>query len=351
MTQAPAGLSLAEFLELLNDPEELERPVTDHVSPLTVVDLPDGDGAWGDLPSFVAPPWRVLVGRCRRPPAFGGAGSQLLDGFDVLLTDGDEELPGWVRPADAAGSLQRIGSTCRQAPMAAATMVQLLRIGRSLPLAEAFVAESLAYSMLLAGPEFKSWCQGRRPATPHPSSNPVVVDHDGATLTVTLNRPEVRNAYSAELRDALVDVLRGAVASPNRPHVVLRGNGPSFCSGGDLAEFETAPDPVTAHAIRTSRSPGLLLAALGEMASVRVHGACVGAGTELPAFCSRVEAASDTTFRLPELAMGLLPGAGGTASLPRRIGRPRTAYLALTGEELAATTALRWGLVDEIVAG
>jgi enoyl-CoA hydratase/carnithine racemase len=77
----------------------------------------------------------------------------------------------------------------------------------------------------------------------------------------------------------------------------------------------------------------------------------VGAGTELPAFCSNVQASADATFRLPELAMGLVPGAGGTASLPTRIGRQRSAYLALTGEELAAATALRWGLVDEIVAG
>jgi enoyl-CoA hydratase/carnithine racemase len=79
-----------------------------------------------------------------------------------------------------------------------------------------------------------------------------------------------------------------------------------------------------------------------------VHGACVGAGVELPAFARRVVAAPDTWFQLPEVGMGLVPGAGGTASLPRRIGRQRTAWLALTGVRLPAATALEWGLVDAI---
>jgi enoyl-CoA hydratase/carnithine racemase len=64
-----------------------------------------------------------------------------------------------------------------------------------------------------------------------------------------------------------------------------------------------------------------------------------------------VSAAPDAFFELPELAMGLVPGAGGTASLPRRIGRQRTAWLALSGERIDARTALRWGLVDAIEDG
>jgi enoyl-CoA hydratase/carnithine racemase len=79
-----------------------------------------------------------------------------------------------------------------------------------------------------------------------------------------------------------------------------------------------------------------------------VHGACAGAGVELPAFAAKVSARADAWFMLPELSMGLVPGAGGTASLPRRIGRRRTAWLALSGERIDARTALEWGLVDEI---
>jgi enoyl-CoA hydratase/carnithine racemase len=79
-----------------------------------------------------------------------------------------------------------------------------------------------------------------------------------------------------------------------------------------------------------------------------VHGACIGAGIELPAFCGRVTARADARFQLPEVGMGLIPGAGGTVSLPRRIGRQRAAWLALTGERVDAETARRWGLIDAI---
>ena len=79
-----------------------------------------------------------------------------------------------------------------------------------------------------------------------------------------------------------------------------------------------------------------------------MHGRCIGAGVELPAFAGRVEAQAQTTFQLPELRMGLVPGAGGTVAVTGRIGRWRTAYLALTGCVLDTATALEWGLVDAV---
>ena len=108
-------------------------------------------------------------------------------------------------------------------------------------------------------------------------------------------------------------------------------------------------DLMRAHLIRTARSPGLLLHGLGGRAVAYVQGACIGAGTELPAFCARVTARRDATFQLPEVAMGLIPGAGGTVSVTRRIGRQRTAWLAISGTALDASTADRWGLVDALV--
>ncbi|HEX6656442.1 MAG TPA: enoyl-CoA hydratase/isomerase family protein, partial [Ilumatobacter sp.] len=91
-----------------------------------------------------------------------------------------------------------------------------------------------------------------------------------------------------------------------------------------------------------------VLAGLADRVVVHLHGACFGSGIELPAFVTRVIAAPDVRVALPELALGLIPGAGGTVSLPRRIGRHRTAQLALTGETIDAATALDWGLVDQI---
>ena len=76
--------------------------------------------------------------------------------------------------------------------------------------------------------------------------------------------------------------------------------------------------------------------------------ACIGAGIELPAFSGHISASRDAFFRLPEVAMGLIPGAGGCVSIPRRIGRHRTNYLAVTGMELSAEKALSWGLIDEL---
>ena len=90
------------------------------------------------------------------------------------------------------------------------------------------------------------------------------------------------------------------------------------------------------------------MAAVDHKVVAFVHGACVGSGIELPAFAARVVAAPDTRIWLPELSLGLVPGAGGTVSLPARIGRHRTALLALTGTPIDAPTARSWGLVDEL---
>ena len=100
--------------------------------------------------------------------------------------------------------------------------------------------------------------------------------------------------------------------------------------------------------MRTRAGAGVLLHQIAGRTRARVHGACVGAGVELAAFAGRVTAPAGTTFRLPEVSMGLIPGAGGTASIPRRIGRWRTLYLALSGVVLDAATAAQWGLIDEV---
>jgi enoyl-CoA hydratase/carnithine racemase len=234
-------------------------------------------------------------------------------------------------------------------PLASLALVQLLRLAEGLSLRDAILAESLVYATLQAGPEFAAWLASRERRPPDPGNEtPVAVSRQGDTLMLRLDRPQKRNAFSAAMRDALCEALHLALQDESIGGIGLSGAGPSFCSGGDLDEFGTLPDPATAHAIRSIRSPALLLARCGPRTRVRVHGACIGAGAELPAFCAHVSAAPDAFFRLPEVAMGLVPGAGGTASLPRRIGRQRSAELALSGRPLDAETALRWGLVDEV---
>lgn len=252
-------------------------------------------------------------------------------------------------PVARAGELHAAVTAC---PQAATVLAQVLRASAELDVRRALDVESFAYSTLLGGSEFRRWlaARGPRPLPPPARVPPVLVERAGGHLLITLNRPERRNAYGREVRDALVDALRVAVLDPGIGRVTVSGAGPVFCAGGDLDEFGTAPDTAIAHFVRTRGGAGELLHRIAHRAEVRLQGACVGAGIELAAFAGRVVAAAGTTVRLPEVGMGLIPGAGGTVGIPRRIGRWRTCYLALSGARLDAATALRWGLVDALAA-
>ncbi len=270
--------------------------------------------------------------------------------FDVFLTAAPDPPRPWVSCADPYATARRLRNAVVSQPDACLALVQVLRMGAALPPRDRLVVESLAYSVLQAGPGFRSWLASARPRTPRPAAEPVRLHRDGDRLTITLDRPRVRNALDAATRDALCEALTVAVADPTIARVDLYGSGPAFCAGGDLAEFGTSRDPAGAHRVRVRRSPAALLQRCASKVTAHLHGACVGAGIELGAFAGRVTVAPDTVVRLPEIGMGLIPGAGGTASLPARIGRERTAYLALTGAPLSAAEARRWGLADEIEA-
>jgi Enoyl-CoA hydratase/isomerase len=233
-------------------------------------------------------------------------------------------------------------------PLAATAMALLLRSTLARTIDEGLVAESVTYSMLQSGPEFNRWRTSRAPRDRPDSDDVVIVDRRDGELQVTLNRPRVHNAFNKAMRDGLAEALTLALFDETIALVVLRGAGPSFCSGGDLDEFGRFPDPASSHVIRLTRSPARLVARLSPKVVVHAHGACMGAGIELPAFAGRIVASPDARFALPELTFGLVPGAGGTVSLPRRVGRHRTALLGLTGEAIDATTALEWGLIDGI---
>lgn len=258
---------------------------------------------------------------------------------DVVVTNGEEAaLDGLVAAAEAN-------------PSASRTLVEVLRAAATLDVDQALLVESFAYSMLLASTEFRTWLATRPQRAPREwTGSPVRIDRHRDTLRVTLARPENRNAFGAELRDALVAALAIAEVDGAIARVVVDADGPVFSSGGDLTEFGSSSDVARAHGVRTLRSAGGAIGRLADRTTVRVQGQCVGAGVELPAFAGHVVADGGATFRLPEVAMGLIPGAGGTVSISRRIGRQATARLALSGEEITAHQALAFGLVDEVLA-
>jgi hypothetical protein len=267
----------------------------------------------------------------------GAVDDRWLELCDVTVEEGDR-------------ALDRIEENLAQQPVTAATLALLLRGQRRLSVAEGLVAESSAYSVLQSGPEFAAWRAAHPARTDRDEGPRVRVERAGDTLSVTLTRPQRLNALDALMRDEVVEALAVAAADPGVARVELRGEGKAFCSGGDLDEFGTRADPATAHLIRLQRSVGRAVSRLDKPTTAYLHGACMGSGIELAAFTDTVVAAEDTQIALPEIGLGLVPGAGGTVSLPRRIGRLRTAWLAFSGCTIDAATAHAWGLVDALAS-
>jgi hypothetical protein len=270
------------------------------------------------------------------------------------LTDDESEDRRAVTVASVPDALDELRDRCRRWPHAAAVCSDVLRaLDVGAPAFAGVITESLAYSTLQSGPEFARWLDERGLTRPVHIPDPVQAERVEGTLYVRFNRAQRHNAFSTDARAALLEALEVARLDPSVTDVVLSGNGPSFCSGGDLAEFGTFADPASAHLARTRHSPALVLdeltTRLGPRCRAEVHGQVLGSGLEMAAFCGWVQSRSDAVFGLPELSLGLIPGAGGTVSISRRIGRWRTAYLVLSGQTIGPQTALRWGLIDELL--
>ncbi len=341
MTTGVAVWSLTTALDAVDDPD-LDRRVGAAVGiPGVVVEIdrpPDtGESArLGALAERLRRLPVVAIAAVADPPATAGSGPAGDDtppaGFDLVCTD-----PGPV----ARGVADH--------PHAAVVAAQLLRRRGERP-GEGLLLESLAYATLQAGSEHAAWLATRGRRVRRDADAPRVrLDDEGDRWHVTLARPHLRNLVDASLRDALVDALRVVTHDPHRRPVLLDGEGPVFCAGGDPAEFGTCRDPTQAHLVRAQANVAPWLLTLADRLTVEVHGAAVGAGVEMAAFAHRVRAREDTRFRLPEITLGLVPGAGGTVSITRRIGRRRTLWWLLTDTTVDTTTAHAWGLVDAVV--
>jgi len=296
--------------------------------PLALIDL---DASVDGEQTLVLPPCPVI--------GFGNAHS--LSAHPLAA-----QLDALVETPLSAEALVRQIATC---PRAAAVIVDLLRLLPSLDEQSGLVAESLAYGLLQGSDEHARWLAGSADHFPvTPPGRLVVIRQDGL-LQLTLDRASAGNAIDRELRDQLYETFAMAALDDTITRIVLTGRGRTFCMGADLAEFGTTRDPATAHGIRRRALPAREIARCAARLEVHVRGGCVGAGLEMAAWARRLTAAPGAWFQLPELAMGILPGAGGCVALTRRIGRQRTALLVLSGKRISARVALEWGLIDGLV--
>jgi len=175
----------------------------------------------------------------------------------------------------------------------------------------------------------------------------VEVTRDGAVQTITLNRPDVLNAFNRALHAALREALKEA-RDPEVRAVVLTGAGRGFSAGQDLKEFGEAPD--VSDALRESYHPNVLaIRALEKPVIAAVNGVCAGAGLSLACVCDLRIAADNASFVPGFIGIGLVPDAGGTFFLNRLLGASRAFEWMTSNRRLTAAEAHAWGLVSEVV--
>ena len=175
----------------------------------------------------------------------------------------------------------------------------------------------------------------------------VEVTREGAVQTITLNRPDVINAFNRAMHAALRAALKEA-ADPEVRAVVLTGAGRGFCAGQDLTEFQEMPD--VREALNATYHPNVLaIRALEKPVIAAVNGACAGAGLSLACSCDIRVAAADAVFVPGFVGIGLVPDAGGTHFIHRLLGASRAFEWMTSNRRLTAAEALEWGLVSQVV--
>jgi 2-(1,2-epoxy-1,2-dihydrophenyl)acetyl-CoA isomerase len=176
----------------------------------------------------------------------------------------------------------------------------------------------------------------------------VETSREGAVLTITLNRPDVLNAFNADMHDAFAGALKEARA-PGVRAVVITGAGRGFCVGQDLNEFREIADDI-ADRLRRGYHPNIIaIRALEKPVLAAVNGPAAGAGLSLACACDLRIAAAGATFVPAFINIGLVPDSGGTYFVRRLLGTARAFEWMTSGRRLNAAEALAWGLVSEVV--
>jgi 2-(1,2-epoxy-1,2-dihydrophenyl)acetyl-CoA isomerase len=176
----------------------------------------------------------------------------------------------------------------------------------------------------------------------------VETSRDGGVLTITLNRPDVLNAFTAEMHKQLVGAFKEARADDVRA-VVVTGAGRGFCVGQDLNEFGEAARDIAGR-LRTNYHPTIrAVRELEKPVIAAVNGAAAGAGLSFACACDHRIAAESATFVPAFINIGLVPDMGGTYFTTRLLGSARAFQWMTSGRRLSAAEALEWNLVSEVV--
>lgn len=188
-------------------------------------------------------------------------------------------------------------------------------------------------------------------AAPSSTDAPVLLRHDAdGVATLTLNRPQARNALSMALMNALQDALDAIREDPGVRVVILRGAGPAFCAGHDLKEMRADPSRAATEAVfRTCARLMLSLTRLPQPVIAQVHGIATAAGCQLVATCDLALCAEEARFATPGVQIGLFCSTPMVA-LSRAVSRKAALEMLLVGEPVGAQEALRIGLVNRVVA-
>jgi 2-(1,2-epoxy-1,2-dihydrophenyl)acetyl-CoA isomerase len=176
----------------------------------------------------------------------------------------------------------------------------------------------------------------------------VETSRDGAVLTITLNRPDVLNAFTAEMHRQLVGAFKEARA-PEVRAVVVTGAGRGFCVGQDLNEFGEAARDIAGRLRRHYHPTVLAVRELEKPVLAAVNGPAAGAGLSFACACDLRLAAESATFVPAFINIGLVPDMGGTFFVRRLLGTARAFEWMTSGRRLSAAEALEWGLVSEVV--
>ena len=178
----------------------------------------------------------------------------------------------------------------------------------------------------------------------------VSLEKRGGVGMLTLNRPEVINAFDTRMRDDLFAALEAVRDDPEVRAVLIRGAGErGFCAGADLTEFGSAPSQAVARQVRWERDLWGLFLSVPKPIVAALHGYVIGSGVEIACLCDLRIASEDAVFRMPETALGMIPAAGGSQTLPRAIGLGAAMKALLVNEAIDAERALSLGLVHRVV--